>query len=480
MTKCGEPLTAADLDHLGSGGLIVPYSQIASCDPDAGVMGVFVSAFAGSVQSGHMAFDPAKMAACRAAGRAFFAGDGGFAADASLPADCMGILVGTVAVGGSCKFDDECAGTAWCKPSALGVCSGSCADPLALGSACGSAHDRCAGGGSCAATDGGPFCTPPGSAGDDCSGNRVCRSDLSCYNSVCIAKGAPGVACTNPGSTAQCQDGSVCVGSGSSGVCTKYGALGDACGAATQPPCGDCLHCDAVSGHCGVSGKLGATCAGDGDCLAVLFCSATKCAVRPRTGQGCVLPAAAPPGSQGNCMYGDDYCKPAVAGSPLGACTRQPGKGEACGTQFDLTTKCRSGYCKGSPPAGAATCSDNPGQGEACGYNPGQSGTCQDGLSCVSGSCVPLNGAGGACLSNQCAKGAYCSADAGACAPAKAAGAPCESSTECGDLSCDSASHTCVAPCGCNVGCKGGAQVLGELVFFAAVLGPIARRRRSR
>jgi hypothetical protein len=124
---------------------------------------------------------------------------------------CREALEGNVEQGGSCRFDDECAGDAYCAPAAGGGCPGTCTPRLVAGSVCRRSSD-CAGRYS--------RCDP------DSTGMRTCRV-LTVVEGVALGAGcgdtsAPEVGVCRP--ELWCGDGG-----GGQQVCREVIAAGGTC-----------------------------------------------------------------------------------------------------------------------------------------------------------------------------------------------------------------------------------------------------------
>jgi hypothetical protein len=246
----------------------------------------------------------------------------------SLPA-CDAVLVGTVAAGGACSLDEECAGESYCRLDAS--CPGTCQARVASGSAC--------------------------------TGDAACQANLRCgTDGTCQAPAAMGAACGGS-SGVECSGGTFCFGAamGSAGTCRsplslQTAALGATCqpGGGMGPLCQPGLSC-ALTGIAGM--------------MPTFACEAAS-----PSGGAChvAIPDSCPSG---------EHC----AGIDLmmfdfdGTCAPLPGDGEACaavpfGAQCAAGTRCAAGTCRAIGSIGAA-CTD---AGDCW------SGTC-DGGTCAAG-----------------------------------------------------------------------------------------------
>ncbi len=238
------------------------------------------------ITAGRITFDSAKGSACVSAYGALSCSD---LAAGALPTACDQVLVGTVANGGACYVDDECA-AGWCDASST-ACPGTCVAFAQVNESCASA--TCAAGLECD----GSVCKTPSAAGGACP----CLGNLWCDTS----NGAPGTCratqtsgdCT-PGSGA-CAYGHVCAGTPS--TCQALVGLGGDCTAGSEL-CGLGYTCDATTLKCVSWPKLGEDCTSIPTCIGS-YCDAAgtgKCLAYKALGAQCNWPAdllACAPGS---------------------------------------------------------------------------------------------------------------------------------------------------------------------------------------
>jgi hypothetical protein len=230
---------------------------------------------------------------------------------------CLDALDGTVALGGECDFDEECAGQAFCGG---GTCPGACTALATAGETC-REDDHCASGLVCSGDTG--RCVAPGSEGDVCdAGEPEC---------------APGFACAGA-------DADV----GTPGACEPYesflaGALGDEC--SLEGLCQAELVCVISVGLEGITGTCSEPVAADAEC-SVAF------------------PDPCP---------SHQYC--AVSGVSLnGNCTPLPAPGEACATApLELVgslcapgDNCDDGICRAPASLGSGCTEDATCLSERC------------------------------------------------------------------------------------------------------------------
>lgn len=276
----------------------------------------------------------------------------------ALSAQCAGVYVGAVPVGGSCKSDLECVG-GWCDMGpdvSTDGCPGTCTAFVATGATCDPNAPHCAPTDSCNSTS--KKCTARAAAGAKCGGaDPSCQSGLFCKGYVaasgstpatpgtCAAPGNLGDPCTTyffgntnctPGlfcddmaatptcktrltagtecdSFSSCADGLACIGLAydpdtyeltAKGKCTGYLDVNKTCAAADETGCPYDTSCDATALKCLPYGNLGADCSDagtGGSCGDRLYCDGvtSKCTKMVGFGSACT-PAT------GN---GDDPCE---------------------------------------------------------------------------------------------------------------------------------------------------------------------------
>lgn len=468
-TECGEPLKLEDMVHLRS-------ALIDGCEPGSRRESD-LRRIAASIASGRVRLDAAKQAACRALGEGDDAGspldDGG-----TVVEPCKSMIVGLVAVGGACGYDEECAPGSWCRLGAAGSCQGACVASLKEGAPCAAITDHC---------EPGTWCLPaPGDAGGASSCMKVpdlgeACSDYcmqgSCEGGVCVlpVPAKEGEPCQSGG----CAEGLTCAGLGDAGTgtCRPLAKEGEACGGG-EPACAACLRCSSGTSRCAKVPAVGDPCAADAGSdwfdTTNLYCGPDHTLLlQPRTGEPCTRASG--------CLYQDDFCSFASDSAADGACRRKPGLCEACGGRSDLSPSCRVGHCEVGPRESTGACAPFSVEGEPCDRVP-----CAAGLSCEGGVCRGLPTAAGAACSEQltCGAGLYCASaqvDGGVarCAAQQPGGAACASNAECLSGSCASGqcSEGACVESQIAKGCWMGSafEYFGFVVFFAAVL----RRRRA-
>jgi len=281
-----------------------------------------VAQWKAGVERGTFVYDESKMGACLDA----FKAQGCAAMEASgPPAACDEALVGKVAAGGACQFDEECTGgqASYCDTSA--ACPGTCAAYLAKDADCSSG--QCADGLDCVASK----CTPRAGLNEACGGqdNINCIGSLNCdwdpngNSGTCKAPVAPTLvdldASCDPGNGVMCKDGLSCVltafdstNGTTTQVCKAPAAAGGACGMGYPEHCPANQYCAGVSipttmeGTCAPLAGEGQTCvdqqSGTG-CQEGLSCDGNSKCVKPkRLGEACA--------GDSECV--SDSCSPAT------------------------------------------------------------------------------------------------------------------------------------------------------------------------
>lgn len=208
---------------------------------------------------------------------------------------CDRVFLGSVATGGTCIEDLECA-AGFCQPA----------------SACDAALACCPG-----------TCRPRGPAGATCDRDRQCTVDATCLGGTCQPPSALGGPCS---STANCLQGVCSV----NGLCVAPSPEGQ--------PCVDAADCDqwadavCTAGRCATRARVGQPCqpTGGGTCVAHATCVAGTCQPLPLIGDACgngtpcfvgeCLPSSTPGRSRCQVPAPPPPCDPAPpdAGAPDG------------------------------------------------------------------------------------------------------------------------------------------------------------------
>lgn len=230
-----------------------------------------------AVTAGRITYDSDTAAACLSAYTSLSCAD--LAQGMLEPAACSSTIAGTVAKGGSCFGDDDCAGTAsYCDITSATSCTGKCAPKIAAG-------------GTCSNTGGGGECV----TGYSCSSSGT--GAAKCTKTAATKTAAKGASCAiTAGNVVECAMGLLC--NAKTQVCDAPVAEGDAC----TP--------------------------GDDTCVAFTYCDATSktCTADPTTGGKCGIPT-------GQMEYidclGGTYCK-MTSGSESGVCAAPGGTGATC------------------------------------------------------------------------------------------------------------------------------------------------------
>ncbi|MCA9514733.1 MAG: hypothetical protein KC635_07320 [Myxococcales bacterium] len=271
------------------------------------------------VAAGRITFDGAAFSRCLATARA--------TCDVSLDAvpDCRAAFAGTVAPGGACRVDDECAG-GFCDGNQGGDCDGVCKALPGIGEAC--PDYRCRVGSELAACLDG-LCVvvsrTTAQLGETCdvltdaATLPTCAAGLVCgYGDVgqnaCVAPLPSGSPCT---SSRLCPEGELCV----DGTCAAV-ALAVTAGAAcsvdgvSAPFCNPMSRLSCIDGTCQPwgNGAAGTVCPQGSDspnvCATGLWCDATsRCADRKADDLPCDNDAEC---LSGTCDYVSGTCQPPV------------------------------------------------------------------------------------------------------------------------------------------------------------------------
>jgi hypothetical protein len=272
-----------------------------------------------AVKKGSAIYNPDKAQKCVDAVRA-----SGCNIDGALDSDaCMAALDGTVALGGDCDSNIDCVGAAYCKSS--GSCPGQCS---ALGS-----------------------------AGDVCSHDNQCATELSCskFTNKCEKPAQSGETCGGGGVAPGCDAAMFCLGSndkaGTTGTCQAIDQLFSAgvdtkCDPGAGPLCDPDLSCAIES-------------------IAAGPVFTAKCVAKVASGAACQV------GFPDPCPLGE-YCDGTVQ-NLSGACKKLPGDGAACvtgpfgdGALCAPYTRCDNGTCRDLADSGSSCASDGVCYSENC------------------------------------------------------------------------------------------------------------------
>ena len=191
------------------------------------------------------------------------------------PLACANTFEGTIAGGGACYIDEECA-SGTCDTSSCSMsetcCTGTCRDA--------------------------PTVANPIPAGGDCSGtSAVCAAGTYCNPSssgYTCSQGVPlGQDCDPAGvASARCADYAVCLANGSTlgGTCTPRPAEGQACETRTNPCNSRLDYCDSTTGKCVRRIGPDQPCQDDAGCVYHANCVSGPCVAQKRLGESCVDP----------------------------------------------------------------------------------------------------------------------------------------------------------------------------------------------
>jgi hypothetical protein len=213
---------------------------------------------------------------------------------------CNDVLTGTLAIGESCAFDNECESNNCEVPSCtMACCTGTCGAPTAL-------------------PEVGQPCTAL------CAGDAYCGVD-----GICHAPLPSGAACNEE----PCEFGLYCAGrtATTSGTCKPLPHIGQPC----ESVCAE-IGAICYGGTCTAVGILGDACTADAQCSMFYNCKDMTCALLPTLGMPCTTTC-----------YEAAYCE-------AGTCVAQKANGADC----IRNDECKSHYC--SRTAAAGTCADVP------------------------------------------------------------------------------------------------------------------------
>ncbi|MEZ4366043.1 MAG: hypothetical protein R2939_07120 [Kofleriaceae bacterium] len=302
------------------------------------------------------------IAALLAAGRVTYAPSAGAACLAELEdASCKELIyvsalgelcplfTGTVAAGGSCFLDAECAPEgSVCAP--IGMVSGgappdctveqTCRAPSARDASC-EGGLRCEPGDHCVALPGDDQCRS-GELNAQCSDDDDCDTDFVCLGGdgagggACVAAQPANGPCTTE------RDCAGDLGCTQAGTCAAVDVVGAPCG----DRCGNGLRCHPVGHVCAPFAAEGDPCTVDTDCqggIAPLL-SCDDHGTAATDDDTCEGPGDLdePCTDASECDLGL-HCSNAVSGAPMGTCTGPRPDGAAC----NLAEQCASGYCLG-------------------------------------------------------------------------------------------------------------------------------------
>jgi hypothetical protein len=260
--------------------------------------------------------------------------------------DCDEVFVGTVADGGGCFSQEECAGVdADCVHDNCQdqCCPGFCVNNASVGADC--STRQCEDGAYCVQTQAG------GQTMSVCQSgalNAGCTNDFQCDNGLycpptqgsCQAALAEGTSCDGD---SQCLDPMRCVGddtggTGGTGTCAFVDAVNDEC----DGSCEGNLYCLIANGEstgiCQMKEGDGGICSSDSDCQPQLYCNdvAQRCRLPPLLNMPC---------ESYSCALGL-FCTSELPGSQgqTGVCAEPVVNNSLCGSD----QHCESGICDGS------------------------------------------------------------------------------------------------------------------------------------
>ncbi len=272
----------------------------ATCDAAISVADAELATIQAGIDNGTIKYDEDKAADCidQLGGRS--CAFEGFHDENS----CEGVFTGTVATGGACVIDAQCANQGECVPSAgncdpdTACCPGTCmggASESALGGPCDDEIHVCSNAAYCKPGMGSGAigtCTAliagEGSACDDlraCANPLYCNVDFQAGTGTCKKPAASNAACVRDDLIACADRRDYC--NATSLTCVRRVAVGGACTSGSMP-CVDFATC--VNGSCVAEIAAGGACVVDGDvdCTGDLECTAGTCQP-PVEGPTCTL-----------------------------------------------------------------------------------------------------------------------------------------------------------------------------------------------
>jgi hypothetical protein len=236
---------------------------------------------------------------------------------------CQSTLKGLVPAGKPCQSTTECT-NGFCQGSSATGCPGTCVAFAATGASCATAL--------CAKSDfcKNSICVARGSQGAACTSTSECVDGLSCSNSTCGAAAAEGAPCSG---IEGCQTGLYCDSFGGSSTCKKPLQTGGSCIVSFQ--CADGLRCSSA-GTCQAIADVGQSCttlacAGDASCDPTM----KTCKLSGQVGDNCTPTCAL-----------NLYCDPAT-----NKCAQKVPYGGAC--NGSAVSPCAAGTC--SPTTNTCT-----------------------------------------------------------------------------------------------------------------------------
>lgn len=202
---------------------------------------------------------------------------------------CRGVFVGTVADGGACVDDEQCASeecdTAGCS---MACCTGTCVPapaPIAIGGDCSAPDAECVTGAYCAFNSfGESVCAPTVPEGGACDDSSACDPGLACHDdpvvgSTCGARPAEGEVCDPAGFVPCDRLDNYC--DPTAMTCQRRKDAGEACVLLGGGDSSCALYALCVGGACVTKAVEGEPCAGDRNCLGLLQCNGGVCTAPP-------------------------------------------------------------------------------------------------------------------------------------------------------------------------------------------------------
>lgn len=254
---------------------------------------------------------------------------------------CTQIVLGTVALGASCRSSLACSGDSYCAIDAGEGC-GVCQAHARVSEPC--AEAECSALLYCGSEQ---TCQPVGERSDLCTGDEACAPGLVCLSGRCGVPSAPFGSTCSPGEP--CNDNLFCATSGANaGTCQRAAETGDACD--DSLPCGNRGN-RCVDGVCTQIVGPDDSCTSSNVCPSGFGCISRSCQALPVEGEPC---------DEAGCF--EVMCL-------NGTCGLLPIR-DRCETNAD----CESGNCSDR----SRTCEEAVARGGDCAVLP-----CETGLECL-------------------------------------------------------------------------------------------------
>ncbi len=323
------------------------------------------------VKAGKVKYDATAAGKCM---QAMGANCGSVSKSSVQSAACKATFTGTVAEGGACSEDEECASQNCDQQES--ACPGKCDKArVAAGGAC-TLSQHCEAGLGCVDKKCG--------AQSDAKVGEPCHNNACANGSYCAFEGGDKPTCKAAGGAdAKCNGSEACTpefyckktADVQNGTCAPRPKAGEACAASMMGdgiPCLESHVCVAGTngkGTCQPRVKFGGACSVNAQCMGVdLACVGGACKLLPKKGEACTPPDMAS-GKYITCM------PPTVCNT--GKCDDAPGDGKPCASfQCAKGLTCVQSVCK-KPPAKGEECQGQCQEGLDCKFDDKGKGTCQ-------------------------------------------------------------------------------------------------------